>query len=51
MERHRESDGCFLGDPNASCSGYRALPCHPPTQRALLQGKGSGMFAGRIAEP
>lgn len=51
MERHREGDGCFSGGPNASCPEYGALPRHPPTQRALPQDEGSGMFAGRIAEP
>lgn len=37
LERHRERGGRVSGDPNAR-SGHRALPCHPPTQRTLLQG-------------
>lgn len=40
-EGHVEDDGCFLGAPNASSSGHRAPPCHPPAQRALLRGEGS----------
>lgn len=38
-ERHRESDGCFSGDPNASCPEHRAPPCRPPPWRAWCRAR------------